>query len=61
MTWSKLSDDFPDDCWTLLDGAFRLHVEGLCWSNRKLLDCRIPNGHLRRFATDGDDAGSDAT
>ncbi len=50
MTWSKLSDDFPDDCWTLSDGAFRLHVEGLCWSNRKLLDCRISKDDLRRFA-----------
>ncbi|PWW24921.1 hypothetical protein JD79_04113 [Geodermatophilus normandii] len=51
MTWSKLSDDFPDDCDCLSDAAFRLHVEGLCWSNRKLLDCRIPRDHLRRFAT----------
>ena len=50
VTWSKLSDDFPDDCWTLSDAAFRLHVEGLCWSNRKLLDCRIPKDDLRRFA-----------
>jgi hypothetical protein len=50
VTWAKLSDDFPDDCWTLSDAAFRLHVEGLCWSNRKLLDCRIPKDDLRRFA-----------
>jgi hypothetical protein len=42
MTWAKLSDDFTDDCWTLSDGAFRLHVEGLVWSNRKLLDLVIP-------------------
>lgn len=51
MTWTKLSDDFADDCCTLSDAAFRLHVEGLTWSNRKLLDCRIPDAHLRRFAT----------
>jgi len=50
VSWSKLSDDFSDDCWTLSDKAFRLHVEGLCWSNRKLLDCRIPKDDLRRFA-----------
>ncbi|QNE46916.1 hypothetical protein F1C58_08375 [Glaciihabitans sp. INWT7] len=50
MTWTKLSDDFPDDCEVLSDAAFRLHVEGLVWSNRKLLNCRIPMGDMRRFA-----------
>lgn len=51
MTWSKLSDDFADDCDTLSDAAFRLHVEGLIWSNRKLLDCRLPKHRLARFTT----------
>ena len=41
MTWTKLSDDFSDDCWELSDAADRLHVDGLTWSNRKLLDCRL--------------------
>lgn len=50
MTWTKLSDDFSDECWTLSDGAYRLLVEMLNYSNRKLLDCRIPKGDLRRFA-----------
>lgn len=50
MTWTKLSDDFGDDCWSLSSDAFRLHVEGLTWSNRKLLDLRIPKDDLRRFA-----------
>lgn len=50
MTWSKFSDDYSDDCWTLSDAAFRLHTEGIVWSNRKLLDCRIPKDDLRRFA-----------
>lgn len=50
MTWTKLSDDYSDDCWTLSDAAFRLHTEGLVWSNRKLLDLRIPKDDLRRFA-----------
>lgn len=35
MTWTKVSDDFTDECWTLSDEAFRLHIEGLTWSNRK--------------------------
>ncbi|RZU32710.1 hypothetical protein [Blastococcus saxobsidens] len=50
MTWSKFSDDFSDDCWTLSDRAFRLHVEGLVWNGRKLLDLHIPKDELRRFA-----------
>lgn len=50
MTWTKLSDDFTDDCWTLPDQAYRLHTEGLVWSNRKLLDLRIPKDEVRRFA-----------
>jgi hypothetical protein len=50
VTFSKLSDDFGDDCWNLSDAAVRLHVEGLVWSGRKLLDCRIPVDDLRRFA-----------
>lgn len=49
MTWTKLSDDFADDTWTLSDAAFRLHVEALLWSNRKLLNCRIPKDDIRRF------------
>lgn len=52
MTWTKLSDDYSDDCWTLSDAAFRLHTEGLIWSNRKLLDNVIPRDDLRRFAHD---------
>lgn len=27
---------FSDDCWKLSDAAFRLHVEGLNWTMRKL-------------------------
>ncbi len=50
MTWTKLSDDFSDECWTLSDAAFRLLVEMLNYSNRKLLDCRIPKDEMRRFA-----------
>jgi hypothetical protein len=50
MTWTKLSDDFSDDCWRLSDAAFRLHVEGLVWSNRKLLDLRLDKDEVRRWA-----------
>ena len=39
MTWTKLSDDFGDDCWELSDAAYRLHVEGLLWSNRNSSIC----------------------
>ena len=43
MTWTKLDDDFPDRdaIFGLSDAAFRLHVSGLCHSNRLLTD-----GHL---------------
>lgn len=50
MTWTKLSDDYADECWTLSDAAFRLHTEALVWSARKLLDCRIPVTDLPRFS-----------
>jgi hypothetical protein len=51
MTWTKLSDDFGDDCYQLSDKAFRLHVEGLLWSNRKLLDLKLDKKVLQRWAT----------
>lgn len=50
MTWTKLGDEFGDECWTLTDAAFRLHVEGLCWSNRMLTDGRIDKEDMRRWA-----------
>jgi hypothetical protein len=50
VTWTKLSDDYGDDTWTLSDSAFRLHTEALVWSNRKLLDMVIPKEDVARFA-----------
>jgi hypothetical protein len=50
MTWTKLSDDFSDDCWELSDAAVRLHTEGLVWSNRKLLDLRLTKEDMVRWA-----------
>jgi hypothetical protein len=37
MTWTKLGDDFADDCARvgLSDAAFRCHVEGLIWTMRR--------------------------
>jgi hypothetical protein len=49
MTWTKLSDDFTDDCWQLSDAAKLLHIDGLVWSNRKLLDCRISKQGMERW------------
>ena len=51
MTWTKTSDDFPDDCETLSDAAYRLHHEGLTWSNRKLLDLCLPKDRMVKWAT----------
>lgn len=50
MTWTKLSDDWSDDTWTMSDGAYRLHSDGLVWSNRKLLDLDIPKDDLPRLS-----------
>jgi hypothetical protein len=52
MPWTKLSDDYSDDLYTFSHAAFRLHTEAIIWSNRKLLDMRVPKADLRRFATD---------
>lgn len=49
MTWTKLSDDFADDCDQLSSDAFRLHVEGLVRSNRKLLDLRLDKTQMPRW------------
>lgn len=50
MTWTRLSDDYSDDCWQLSDAAWRLHTEGLIWSNRKLLNLRLAKDELRLWA-----------
>ena len=41
MTWTKLGDEYGGECWELSDAAFRLHIEGLVWSNGKALDGRL--------------------
>ena len=43
MTWTKLSDDYTDQCAQLSDAAFRTHTEGLVWVMR-----RETGGYLSR-------------
>jgi hypothetical protein len=50
MTWTKLGDEFADECWTLTDKAFRLHTEGLLWSNRMLTDGQLAKDDMTRWA-----------
>lgn len=58
MAWTKLGDEFPDEAGDLSDAAVRTHVEGLCWSNRRLLEGRIPKRDLRRFAFCADESAA---
>jgi len=50
MTWTKLGDEFGDECWTLSDNAFRLHCYGLMWSNRMLTDGILHKDDMPRWA-----------
>ena len=50
MTWTKTGDEFADECWTLSDAAYRLHHEGLTWSNRKLLDGQLAKDDMGRWS-----------
>ena len=57
MTWTKLGDEFGDECWTLTDAAFRLHAEGLLWSNRMLTDGQLSKDDMKRWAHQPEAAG----
>jgi hypothetical protein len=52
MTWTKLSDDFGDDCARveLSDAAFRTHVEGLLWTMRRGTGGRLARRDVDRLA-----------
>lgn len=50
MTWTKLSDDFADECSSLSDAAFRTHVEALIWTMRRETGGCITMRDVRRFA-----------
>jgi hypothetical protein len=50
MTWTKLSDDFGDDCARvgLSDAAFRTHIEGLVWAMRRETGGYLDDLDIRR-------------
>jgi hypothetical protein len=50
MTWTKQGDEFADECWDLSDAAYRLHDEGLIWSNKKALDGKLNKDDMVRWA-----------
>lgn len=52
MTWTKLSDDFGEDCARvqLSDAAFRTHVEGLLWTMRRGTGGRLNRRDIDRLA-----------
>jgi hypothetical protein len=50
VTWTKTSDDFPEAHLDLSDAAYRLHHAATTFSNRLLLDGRIPRTHLTLVA-----------
>jgi hypothetical protein len=52
MTWVKLGDDFADDCARveLTDAAFRVHVEALVWTMRRVTGGKIERRDIDRFA-----------
>jgi len=56
VTWTKLSDDFPEDCARvgLSDAAVRTHLEGLVWAMRRENDGRLFTRDLARLADTSD-------
>jgi hypothetical protein len=50
MTWTKISDDFTEQCADLSDAAFRTHVEGLIWSMKRETGGMIKERDLKRLA-----------
>lgn len=50
MTWTKLGSEWPDEARDLSDAAYRLHVDALCYSNRRGIDLDLPKRDLPRFA-----------
>lgn len=56
MTWTKISDDFPEDCARLglSDAAVRTHLEGLVWAMRRENDGRLFTRDLVRLADTSD-------
>lgn len=50
MTWTKLSDDYGDECSELTDAAFRTHTEALIWAMRRENAGYITGRDVKRFA-----------
>lgn len=50
MTWTKLGAEWPDEARDLSDAAYRLHVDALCYCNRRGYDLILPKQDLHRFA-----------
>ncbi len=50
MTWTKLGDEFNEDCFRLSTDAYRLHTEGLVYSTGKNLDGRLDKSRMLRWA-----------
>lgn len=51
MPWVMFDDQFPEHPKIdgLTDSAFRLHVAGICYSNRQLTDGTVPADQVRRL------------
>jgi hypothetical protein len=51
VTWAKFDDNFADHpkVFALSDGAFRLHVHGICYCARYLTDGVLPAGQVPRL------------
>ena len=56
MGWVRLDDNFADHpkVIALGDTAFRLYIEGLCYSNRQLTDGFIPNAVYTKLSKNDD-------
>lgn len=50
MTWTKLGDEYGDQCWKLSDAAMRLQTEALVWQNRRHLDGRLDKSEMGHWA-----------
>ena len=50
MTWTKLGDEYNEDCFRLSTEAFRLHTEALVYSTGKNLDGRLEKARMLRWA-----------
>lgn len=50
MTWTKLGDEFGDECAELSDAAFRTHTEGLIWTMRRETGGFIEARQIKRWA-----------